>query len=103
MRTVNGLQRESLSNNQEISFLGGSTGGGECRRFLNFCKPIIYKNSIVTSWDEDEADLHPTGSTGAAATIVQSILPPLGIPIRPVLLSSGFLAIFGPLWLRSTS
>jgi len=43
MRTVNGLQRESLSNNQEISFLGGSTGGGECRRFLNFCKQIIYK------------------------------------------------------------
>jgi putative ABC transport system substrate-binding protein len=62
MRTVNGLQRESLSNNQEISFLGGSTGGGECRRFLSFCKPIIYKNSIVTSWDEDEADLHPHGT-----------------------------------------
>ena len=52
MRTVNGVQKESLSNNQEISFLIGSMGEGNCSRFLNFCERITNKSVSPLSWTE---------------------------------------------------
>jgi hypothetical protein len=48
MRTFNGLQKDFLSNKEEINFWIGSMYGGNCCRFLNRCERITYNTLVVT-------------------------------------------------------
>jgi hypothetical protein len=53
MRTFNGLQKDFLSNNEEINFLIRSMYGGNCRHFRNFCEQINYK-TLSSVWRKNQ-------------------------------------------------
>jgi hypothetical protein len=49
IRTFNGFQKDFLSNNEEINFLIGSMGGGNCCRFINLCERMAYRTLSLLS------------------------------------------------------